>query len=277
MKKVKYMAILAIGALLASCDPNTIEGPSIAASMTEAQLQSTVTLQQTVPNQNKFSFFTNPATYVQVLDQDGSVLAAGTSGSFVGVPPLTSITVRAINQDGSITSFSQPCTITEYVDVPEVYKFLFGDEYISQTWVWDTEASDGVWGNGGYMSNSGPGWWIVSAADIDGQCKDKKLPQDGLDGWMTFTLAGKKVDTSRGESGTISWDLSDIAKAGWDQGLLIFSGTIPLLGVQPNNGNARQYEYRILQMDGEHLRLCASESGVTSEGGAAWFWNFKKK
>lgn len=276
MKNVKYIAMLAIGALLASCDPTTIEGPSAAASMTEEQLQSTVTLQQTVPNQNKFTYSTSPATYVQILDQDGSILSSGTSGSFVGVPPLTSITVRAINQDGSLTSFSQACTITEYVDVPEVYKFLFGDEYLSQTWVWDTEATDGVWGNGGYMSNSGPGWWIVSAADIDEQCEGKDLPQDGLDGWMTFTLAGKKVDTSRGESGTISWDLSAIAKEGWDQGTLTFSGTIPLLGVQPNAGNARQYEYHILQMDGEHLRLCAPEAGA-GEGGTAWFWNFKKQ
>lgn len=277
MKSVKYIGMLVIGTLLASCDPSTIEGSSAATSMTEEQLQSVVTLHQTVPNQNKFTYSTSPAMYVQILDQDGSILSSGTSGSFIGIPPLTSITVRAINQDGSMTSFSQACTITEYVDVPEIYKNLFGENYLSQTWVWDTEAADGVWGNGGYLSNSGPGWWIVTANDIDEQCEGKNLPYDGLDGWMTFTLAGKKVDTSRGESGTISWDLSDIAKAGWDQGLLIFSGTIPLLGVQPNNGNARQYEYRILQMDGEHLRLCASESGVTSEGGAAWFWNFKKK
>ena len=62
MKNVKYIAMLAIGALLASCDPTTIEGPSAAASMTEEQLQSTVTLQQTVPNQNKFTYSTSPAT-----------------------------------------------------------------------------------------------------------------------------------------------------------------------------------------------------------------------
>lgn len=276
MKNVKYIAMLAIGALLASCDPTTIEGPSAAASMTEEQLQSTVTLQQTVPNQNKFTYSTSPATYVQILDQDGSILSSGTSGSFVGVPPLTSITVRAINQDGSMTSFSQACTITEYVDVPEVYKFLFGEDYLSQTWVWDTEDADCVWGLGGYMSDVSPSWWKVTAAEIDGQCEGKGLLQDGLDGWMTFTLAGKKVDTSRGESGTISWDLSNIAQDGWDQGTLTFSGTTPLLGVLPNQGNVPQYEYHILQMDGEHLYLCAPEPGAGS-GGSAWFWNFKKK
>lgn len=265
-----------MGALLASCDPSTIEGPSAAASMTEAQLQSAVTLQQTVPNQNKFTFSTSPATYVQIYDQGGSMLAAGTSGSFIGIPPLTSIIVRAINQDGSITSFSQSCTVSEYVDVPEVYKFLFGEEYLSQTWVWDTETINGVWGTGAYMENVKPEWWTVTAGEIDGICAESGLPKDGLDGWMTFTLEGKKVDTSRGESGTISWNLSNIVKEGWDHGTLTFSGTIPLMGVLQQDGNVRQYDYQILQMDGECLRLCAPAPGA-GDWGKGYYWNFKKK
>ena len=41
-----------------------------------------------------------------------------------------------------------------------------------------------------------------------------------------------------------------------------FSGTIPLLGIQPNQGNARQYEYHILKITEDELRLCAPEPGA---------------
>lgn len=277
MIKKLYLAMALIAGCMVSCDPITEDGPGLAANLTAEQLQSRVALTQTTANQNKFTFTTTPTLTVQVLDQDGNILASGTQGSIVGVPPLTKLTVRTINQDGSISSFTNDVSIKEYVDVPAIYSGLFGPEYTSQTWVWDTEATDGVWGNGGYMSNTGPGWWVVKADGLDEQAVGKNMPNDGISkGWMTFTLAGKKVTTSRGENGSISWDLSAVAKEGWDMGTLTFTGTVPLLGVQPNANNAREYNYHILQADGEHLRLCAPEAG-SGEGGTAWFWNFKAK
>ena len=220
-----------IAGMMVSCDPITESDPGISANLTEADLQARVALTQTTAGQNKFTFSTNPTLTVQVLDQDGAILATGTEGSIIGTPPLTSLTVRAMNQDGSITSFSNDVTISEYVDVPSIYEGLFGPEYNSVTWVWDTDASNGLWGNGAYMESTGPEWWQVQATDIDQQCTEKGYAKDGLEGWMTFTLAGKKVETSRGQSGTIAWDLSAVAKEGWDQGTLTFTGTIPLLGL----------------------------------------------
>ncbi|WP_165155531.1 hypothetical protein [Parabacteroides sp. ZJ-118] len=276
MKKF-LLAISAFALVFTSCDPTEIEEGSMGASITAEQLQSRVTLTQTTAGQNKFTFETNPSITVQVLDQDGNILTTGTSGSIIGTPPLTGLIVRAINQDGSLVSFKNDVTVTEYVDVPAIYKHLFGPEYSNRTWVWDTEASDGVWGNGGYMSNSGPGWWIIQAADLDQQAIDKGYPDDTIEkGWMKFTLGGKKVEMSRGESGTISWDLSAIAMEGWDIGTLSFDGTTPLLGIQPNDGNSKEYNYHILVTDDDHLRLCAPEAGA-GQGGTAWFWNFKVK
>ncbi len=274
IKKIYLASLLFVGTM-ASCT-STIDGPDASVDMTADKLQQVVSLNQTVANQNKFTFTTSPAMTVQILDQDENIIATGTEGVIVGVPPLSKLIVRAMNQDGSIVSYSKDCTITEYVDVPEIYKNLFGSEFTSQTWTWDTDASDGVWGNGGYLSNTGPGWWVVQASDIDEQCEGKGYAKDGLDGWMTFTLAGKKVTTSRGESGSLSWDLTAIAKDGWDLGRLTFSGTVPLMGIQVNENNRRELNYQILQMDGEHLRLCAPETG-SGEGGTAWFWNFKVK
>ena len=102
-----------IAGMMVSCDPITESDPGISANLTEADLQARVALTQTTAGQNKFTFSTNPTLTVQVLDQDGAILATGTEGSIIGTPPLTSLTVRAMNQDGSITSFSNDVTISE--------------------------------------------------------------------------------------------------------------------------------------------------------------------
>ena len=276
LKKI-YVSMALVAGLMVSCDPMTEGEVEIAPNLTAEQLQSRVMLTQTTAGQNKFTFQTNPTLTVQVLDQDGSILATGTEGSIIGVPPLTKLTVRAMNQDGTIVSYTNEVTINEYVDVPTIYRQLFGPEYSTRTWVWDTEASN-YWGNGGYMSDSAPGWWkLPEHGSLDDQCVNKGYPDDTVEkGWMKFTLAGKKVEMSRGETGQISWDLSAIAKEGWDVGTLTFKGTVPLLGVQPNAGDAREYNYHILKSDADHLYLCAPEAG-SGEGGTAWFWMFKAK
>ena len=276
MKKF-LLAISAFAIVFTACDPSEIEEGNIGASLTAEQLQSRVTLTQTTVGQNKFTFETNPATTVQVLDQDGNILKTGTSGSIIGTPPLTGLIVRTINQDGSLVSFKNDVTVNDYVDVPAIYKQLFGPEYDTRTWVWDTDI-DNYWGNGGYMSNSGPGWWkLPEEGSLDEQCISKGYPDDTVEkGWMKFTLGGKKVEMSRGETGTLSWDLSAVAKEGWDIGTLSFNGTNPLLGIQPNAGDAPEYNYHILVSDENHLYLCAPEAG-SGEGGTAWFWMFKAK
>ena len=102
----------------------------------------------------------------------------------------------------------------------------------------------------------------------------KGLPEDGFNGWFSLSLTGVKA--SRGESGSVKVS-EDVVQSGWDVGTMEFSGTIPLLGIQPNQGNARQYVYHILKITEDELRLCAPEPGVTSGGGTAWVWNFKRK
>ena len=95
IKKI-YVAMALIAGMMVSCDPMTESDPGMSANLTEADLQSRVTVTQTVAGQNKFTFSTNPALTVQVLDQDGAILATGTEGSIIGTPPLTGLTVRAM-------------------------------------------------------------------------------------------------------------------------------------------------------------------------------------
>ena len=103
MKKNIYLALALASGLLMSCT-STDDGPKPSTDLTAEKLQNIVSVNQTVANQNKFTFSTNPALTVQILDQDGSILATGTSGEIIGVPPLTQLTVRGMNQDGSIRS-----------------------------------------------------------------------------------------------------------------------------------------------------------------------------
>lgn len=276
MKKILFVLPLFL-ILLAACDP-IVDGVSPDPNIDSKDLTFEVVAKS--QGNNNLTIVPSPARYVKVYDAETNAkIAEGTMPIYQAMPPARtfSVYVTAINPDGSVVK-SDPVSIqlTNFTDIPKIIDDVFGDGkggYIDKTWVWNTEASDGVWGNGGYLGNTGPAWWVVSAAGIDEQAVGKGLPNDGLNGWMTLGLSG--VTTSRGETGTVA-ATPDIKQEGWDVGTLIFKGTIPLLGIQPNQGNARQYEYHILKITDDELRLCAPEPGAGAWG-TAWFWNFKRK
>lgn len=271
------MAALAL--MVVACDPSKDnEGPD--AAVTSEQLSNSLQITAKNEGNNNLTICTSPTRYIQVFDaSDGTMVGQGTNVKVQVVPPEgeRSYYVETKNWDGSVVKSSpKSINVTEFTDLPKIYELIFGDGnggYTTTTWTWDTEATDGVWGNGGYLNNTGPGWWVVSATDIDGQAAGKNLPNDGLDGWFSLSLASG-VKTSRGETGRVSVN-EDVVKAGWDIGTMTFSGTIPLMGVQVNLNNQRQYVYQILKADEHTLRLCASEPGAGA-GGTAWFWNFKR-
>lgn len=142
----KYSIVISLFAmLLTACDPTVEEEGSIAASMTEAQLEQAATLMQTVEGQNKFTYATNPSTTVQILDPSGNILTTGTSGSFDLTPggeESQTFTIRTINQDGSITSFQKTFSITTYVDVDPAWAYLCGDG--EKVWTYDSEVLEAV-------------------------------------------------------------------------------------------------------------------------------------
>lgn len=176
----KYSIVISLFAmLLTACDPTVEEEGSIAASMTEAQLEQAATLMQTVEGQNKFTYATNPSTTVQILDPSGNILTTGTSGSFDLTPggeESQTFTIRTINQDGSITSFQKTFSITTYVDVDPAWAYLCGDG--EKVWTYDSEVLGGCWGNLGYkaasnaedfITNKNGIWWTCAPADLTGQ------------------------------------------------------------------------------------------------------------
>lgn len=269
MKKLMIFALLA--ASFAACDP--IEDRDTL-DMTPVKAEDLgFTLVAKSPGNNNINVIPTPARYVNVYDATtDAFLAAGMRPAIQVTPPVTELKVyvTTMNPDGSFTkSAPGSIAISEYTDLPAIYADVFGQNpdgsYGTTTWTWNDTAPDGVWGNGGYMGNTGPGWWIVSAADIDGQAG-----AEGLGAWFSLSLSGVKKST--GESGSVKVS-EEIAKQGWDIGRMVFSGVTPLNGVQPNVGG-KQYDYHILKITPEELRLCAPEPGA-GEWGTAWFWNFK--
>lgn len=278
MKKILFAAPL-LAILLVACDPIT-EDVSMDAGVTAEELTNSFQLTPKSEGNNNITVNLAPVRYVKVYSaNDDAVVCEGTGNlSFQVVPPAREVSyyITTMNHDGSITKSSpKSLNVSTFTDLPAIFDKVFGVDggYGTTTWVWDTEASDGLWGNGGYQGNNGPGWWIVTADQIDEQAVGASLPNDGLDGWFSLSLTG--VNTSRGETGSVNVT-EDVVLSGWDIGTMKFSGTMPLMGVQPNSGNQRQYDYHILQADGEHLRLCAPEPGAAAWG-TAWFWNFKRK
>lgn len=280
MKKIIFAAPL-LAMLFIACDPSVDEqGPG--ANVTAEELTNEIQITAQSDGNNNLTISTSPSRYIKIYYSDGSYAGSGTSVAVQTIPPAgeKSFYVTTINPDGSlVTSTSKSINVTTFTDLPEIFDKIFDgggkNDFKTTTWTWDTTDNGGiVWGNGKYGSNTAPDWWKVKSTEIDEQAAGKGLTDDGLNGWFSLSLTSG-VKTSRGETGTVKVT-TDVFKAGWDIGTMTFSNTIPLLGIQPNSNNARQYVYQILKADGTHLYLCAPEPGA-SDGGSAWFWCFKKK
>ena len=280
MKKILFAApLLAMAMCLTACDPSQDDEqaqPAVSASELTQELQ----IEAKSTGNNNLTVYTTPTRFIWVYDAtNDQLLGSGTKVKVQVIPPVTKASYYVVtrNMGGQTTkSEAKSVDVSEYTDLPEIYDKIFkingqGD-YTTTYWTWNDKASDGVWGNGCYLGNTVPGWWVVQASDITSQAEGKGLANDGLNGWMGLSLTG--VTTSRGETGMVSVT-EDVVKSGWDIGTVTFSGTIPLMGVQVNFNNARQYVYQVLKADGEELRLCAPEPGA-GEWGTAWFWNFKR-
>ena len=238
------------------------------------------TITQESEGNNNLTFTVSPSCYVKIYNADNDGLVTQGTGVLKTqvVPPVTQANyyIETINPDGSVVKSSKKgVAVTNYTKLPAIFDQVFGKDangnYLTSTWTWD-DSSDKCWGNGGWGSDQGPSWWGFNAgADLEGQASDKGLAGDGLpDAWFSLSLS-EGVKTSRGETGTVTVN-DEPSQQGWDIGTMTFSGTVPLLGVLPNDGNARCYKYQIIKATGDKLILAAQSSSGT-EG---WFLSFKK-
>ncbi len=277
MKKIILCAVAVLG-LFTACDPSVDnEGP--AANITSEELTNSFTVKAQSEGNNNITVTSN--RYIWIYDAaTNKVLGKGLNPTFKLLPPAREVKLYAVwkGTDGTeVKSAEKSINVDNFTGIDPIVATFFGENYDkTTTWTWDDTDDDGiVWGNGGWMNDSAPSWWKVNTTDIQGQCTDKGYANDVIGkGWFTLSLVDG-VKTSRGETGTVNIT-GDKAKDGWDLGTMTFEGTVPLLGVQCNFDNQREYTYHILKYDGDHLVLCAPEPGVVSSGGTAWYWKFKR-
>ncbi|MBS2098296.1 hypothetical protein [Carboxylicivirga linearis] len=162
-----------------------------------------------------------------------------------------------------------------YFPVPPQWGYLCGSG--EKEWVWDENHVDGVFGNGGYLGNTSPGWWKVYIADIEGQAEGEG---DGAS--MVFSTNGatltKKYNTGGTAQGTFSFDMSQTTDDGnggiWAEGMLYTKGVTVLCGKSINEGGIDVYNYDILSLDDNNMALSYHAEG-TGAWGEAWFWMFR--
>lgn len=156
-----------------------------------------------------------------------------------------------------------------------------------KTWVWASDIPGGkVWGNGGYLGNTAPGWWTLNVNDIKSQGGD---PSDeitfNLNRGMNFSVntAGTATVPGKG-SGTFNMALGAANQVKdpngnvWSLGKITFTNhTIPM-GFEPNtSGKPLHYTFDILKLTADELVLAFPEPGVNAAWGTAWFYMFKRK
>ncbi|ADV42261.1 hypothetical protein [Bacteroides helcogenes] len=273
MKKILF-AVSLFAVLFVACDP-AIDEIAMDANVTAEELTNSFQLVPKNAGNNNITVNLNTTRYVKVYSADNDALIVeGTQPKIQVVPPAREVSyyISTINQDGSvIKSSSKSVQVTEFTDLPAIYYQIFGADLGTTTWTWD-DGLDRYWGNSGWGSgNTGPSWWgAPDNTTIDEQAVGKGMPNDGLGAWFSISLS-EGVNTSRGEKGTVSVS-ADVAAADWDLGTMKFSGTVPLLGVLPNDNNQRCYTYQIIKADGDHLVLAAA----SSSGWEGWFFCYKK-
>lgn len=179
------------------------------------------------------------------------------------------------NPDGSEISKTLTVQVDElYFSVPPEWGYLTGGT--DKEWEW---AEGSVWGNGGYLANYAPAWWMLPEAEIDGQAKG-----EGTGAYMTFSLRGaafsKTLSDGTTETGTYSFDMKkgSLADNGevWSKGKITFKGTTILNGKSPDEGGIKVYEFDIIELDDNQMVLSYAPAGSTAWA-TAWFWVFKAK
>jgi hypothetical protein len=187
------------------------------------------------------------------------------------------IKFTGLNADGTFIEKTLSVNVEELsFEVPVQWGLLCGTG--EKEWVW---ASSNCWGNGGYLINTAPAWWILSpGADLDAQVEGEGT----ADASMVFSIQGASLTKKRSDGttvkGTFSFDMTKTTNNTggeiWAIGKLKTAGVTVLVGVSPDEGKASVYEYDIHTLDEETLILSYAPAG-SGEWGTAYYWVFKAK
>ena len=307
MKRILYFAIAAVsGLLLASCQPQLLEGPKADGPVAANELQSSFVVDGqfadaacTIPQAdgNYIKYHTSPARTVQVYNTkaDGSknVLATGASGVFNitprrGADSNQPFSVATINQDATVVSFDSSVNVYVPADLAPEVTVLTGESGV-KAWKW--YVVDGAcWGNAGW--NAGK---AASPTDIPGKwwgCTPEELETDQIahsggtaygygdsDAYMIFNEDGEcisyKSDGTQIAKGTYTFEnyTPDGSGSGYGYGMLKTTDAPVLFPFDVNTNGSRTNAFHVAYVDPNVLALI-SDKGSGDWGEATW-WRFK--
>jgi hypothetical protein len=280
MKNILY-AFCLIALALTACDPIE-KRDSIGGAITASELDVSATPIVVNGKNGNMVILENKSPVLSSWDCGGSTSLKAYDTVMVVSTGTVSVTYTGLNPDGTKISKAFTIEIDTLSTLPDEYKYLFGDPSAgesSKKFVWD-ETQSAVWGNGGYLGSTAPGWWTNTKATMD-----TNDPDYGADGYMLFTLAGMKLKKSNASgtnsvTGTASLDLTtviyDSNSAVWASCKLNTSNVTVLCGRQPNNNDEPIYDYDVLELNSTKLVLAWPEGGdAASAWSTAWFWMFR--
>jgi hypothetical protein len=186
------------------------------------------------------------------------------------------IVYTGLNHDGTTITKTLTVQIDTLINVPPEWGILCGTG--TKSWVWDDTQADAVWGNGGYLGNTSPGWWKVPLADMNAQAAG-----EGAGAEMIFSVHGssltKKKTNSTTAVGSFAFDMTAKTILGdgtvWAKGKLTTKNVTVLAGFVINE-NTNCYSYDILTLDNSKMALACPRPGAGSWGEAT-FWMFRAK
>ena len=316
MKKISFIAF-AVAAVMAavSCDPQVLNGGSAAAPISESELATAFVIDGqyadaacTTPQAdgNYIAYHTSPSVSVQIAYVKGgseSTLATGPSGVFYLYPkrkanPQQEFTVKAMNQDGTITTAKKSVTVYVPTKLKTEYELLLTDAGV-QTWTWNTDCVCGgegwVYGEGG---NTGAGtdfttidfdgaWWGVQDnahfEDYAGVTEDGELKGDmNIDAYMVLDEDGHCTayapDGTVVRSGDYSIDNYDANRHDdWELGQFNTTAPCILCPYCIHEEGVMETSLQILYLDGTYMSLVDPESSESGDWDNITYWMFKVK
>lgn len=316
MKKIILTAFVAAAAIMAvSCQPQIISGGTPSAPVTEDVLAAAIVIDGqyadaacTVPQTdgNFIVYHTSPAMNVQITKIKKGiefVLATGSSGVFYVCPkrnadPNQEITIKTLNQDGSVSVANSKVTVAVPTELKPEYKLLLS-EAGEQTWTWNDECVCGgegwVYGEGG---NTGAGtdftaldfdgaWWGAqdnahfegyAGVTEDGQLK----PDMCMEAYMVFDEEG--ICTTYAPDGAVvrqgGYEIANYdpeRSSEWELGNLNTTSPCTLCPYCIHESGVMETSFQLMYLDGTYMALCDPESSEAGDWDNVTYWMFKVK
>lgn len=272
-KTIIYISILLM-VLFAACEPLENRLP-MGNALTAEQLDLSVTPLMVNGKRSNKVVMENHSPVMSNWNFGVGVSQKMTDTVLLVITGDNDIIFTGLNPDGSTITKTMTANVEELsFPVPKEWGLLCGEG--EKEWVW---AETAPWGNGGYLANFKPEWWVLDLNGIEEQVEG-----EGPNSSLVFAINGASITKARNngtiEKGSFSFDMKKkkvtSGEVSWAIGQLNTLGTTVLCGISPDEGSVAVNTFDILELTEDRMVLAYAPAG-TGEWGAAFFWVFVPK